>query len=694
MSYEIHYRTCHLCEACCGLEMHVEAGKVIAVKGDDKDPLSRGHICPKATAISDVQEDPDRLRTPMRRVGSEWQPVSWDEAFEDIAERFAALQTKYGRDAIASYLGNPNVHNYGNSLHLPNLLRHLNKRNRFSASTVDQMPHHLVNFWMFGHMSMFPIPDVDRTQFMLIIGGNPLASNGSLWTVPDVKARLKAMIARGGKLIVLDPRRTETAQIASKHYFIKPGQDAAFLMGLLISLKEKKRIAPGRLEAMAVGWDALWSSLEGIKIENLAQACGVDASIIERLAQELADAPTAVCHGRIGVSTQAYGTLCQWLIQLINIVTGNMDRPGGVMFASPAADLLSSGGVGGWGRWHSRVSERPEVCGEIPAACLAEEILTPGEGQVRALFTCAGNPVLSTPNGRQLEQALAKLDFMVSIDIALNETTRHAHYILPPTGPLEKSHYDLSFYLLAVRNVARFSSPIRQKAANSFHDWEIMAELGARLAQKLGAEYKSLPAPEVQLDSLLKAGTYGLSLQTLKDSVHGLDLGPLMPCLPERLFTSDKKIQLAPEYLLADIKRFLADMNATPQASLLLIGRRHIRSNNSWMHNYQRLVKGADRCTLLMHPEDARQRNLNSGSRAKLASRVGEVEVMVEITADMMPGVVSLPHGWGHNRPGTRLTIAQAHAGTSINDVTDEKRIDPLSGNAAVTAVPVEVVAA
>lgn len=700
-SAAVHLRTCHLCEACCGLEVHVDAaGAVSAIRGDARDPLSRGHICPKATAIADIQTDPERLRAPVRRIGppgstAQWQEVSWDEALGDIAARFAAINRTYGQDAIATYVGNPIAHNYELLLHQGALLRMLGKRNRFSASTVDQMPHQLVNFWMYGHQSLFAVPDVDRTQLMLILGGNPLASNGSIWTVPDVKKRLEAVKARGGQVIVVDPRRTETAAIASRHLFIRPSRDAAFLIALLLALKAGGYVRPGRLAVLLEGWDAVWAALESFAIDDLAEACGISGATIRDLAGAFgAAAPAAVCYGRIGVSTQAYGTLCQWLIQLVNIATGALDSPGGTMFTTPAVDALPASNPGSWGRYHARVSGAPEVCGELPAGDMALEMLTPGEGQIRALYTCAGNPVLSTPNGRQLETALAGLELMVSVDTHITETTRFAHYILPPGGPMERSKFDLIFNGLAVRNTARFSPPTLPKAEGGLADWEIVQALAARLAAALGQDVRSAPPPEQMLDFALRAGPYKLSLDNLRAQPHGIDLGPLEPRLPERLFTADKRIHCAPAQLIGDLDRLRADLATRAERPLTLIGRRHVRSNNSWMHQYTRLIKGPDRCTLQMNPEDARARNLGSGARATLASRVGEIPVLIEVTDAVMAGVVSLPHGFGHHRPGTRQSVAAAHAGVSINDVTDDRLRDPLSGNAAVSGVAVDVRAA
>ena len=693
-----HIRKCPLCEASCGIELDVSAGKVTAVRGDAADPLSRGHICPKATALPDVHFDPDRLTRPMKRSGNSWTEIDWDQALDEVTARLVALRETHGADAIATYLGNPNAHNYGATLHLPGLLRHFGKRARFSASTVDQMPHHMTSFWMYGHKDLFTIPDIDRTDFMLMIGANPLASNGSIWTVPDVRKRIKALQARGGQLVVLDPRRTETADVASAHHFIRPGQDAAFLIALLRSLNAQGLVDPGRLSPMIAtddgGWSSIWAALDRFDGASLTAACGIPRDAIDAIAQAFGTAQSAICYGRIGVSTQPFGTLCQWLIQLVNIATGNLDRAGGMMFSTPAADLLAVAGPGGYDRWQSRVSGYPEACGELPAASMAEEMLTPGDGQVQALITCAGNPVLSTPNGRQLDKALAQLDFMVCIDSNLNETTRHAHYILPPSGPLARSHYDHAFLSLAVRNTAHFSPPTFAPGPDDRQDWEIISALGTRIAEALGKPQNPVVPPEVMLDGLLAAGPTGLTVAKLLDTPHGVDLGPLEPRLPDRLFTPDRKIHLAPALLVADLQRFAAQMANTPTNTLALIGRRHVRSNNSWMHNSQRLVKGPDRCRLMVNPDDARSRNLTDGASATLTSRVGSITVTVEVSDAMMPGVVSLPHGWGHDRSGIRLGIASAHAGVSINDVTDEMLIDPLSGNAAVSGVAVQLSAA
>ncbi|MGY4490129.1 molybdopterin oxidoreductase family protein [Pseudomonas sp. TE3610] len=695
MTKTLHHRACHLCEAICGLNIETQADddgrlSITSIKGDPQDSFSRGHICPKAVALQDIQNDPDRLRQPMLRSGDQWQPISWQQAFDTVAARLWAIQQRHGQSAVAIYQGNPSVHNYGLMTHANYFLGLLKTRNRFSATSVDQLPHHLSSFLMYGHGLLLPIPDIDHTDFMLILGGNPLASNGSIMTVPDVEKRLKALQACGGKLVVIDPRRTETAAMADQHLFIRPGGDAALLLGVLNTLFEE---GLGRASHLPVdGLDQVRAAIAGFTAEAMSGRCGIAATAIRQLARDFAAADKAVCYGRMGVSTQAFGTVCHWLVQLINLVTGNLDRVGGALCTTPAVDLVATTGGGHFNAWQSRVSGLPEYGGELPVSALAEEMLTPGEGQVRALITVAGNPVLSTPNGRQLEQALGGLEFMLSIDLYINETTRYADLILPSTSALENDHYDTTFNLFAVRNVSRFNRAILPKPEGALHDWEIFVGLAQAFAACAEKELKPTVPPALMIDRGLQAGPWGLSLAALAEHPHGIDLGPLQPNLAARLKSPTQRIQAAPTLLMDDLRRFAAQ--PVPDADeLLMVGRRHVRSNNSWMHNYHRLVKGKARHQLLMHPDDLARRGLVDGQRVHVSSRVGGVEVEVQGSVEMMPGVVSLPHGFGHGRQGVHMEIAQALPGVSANDLTDERLLDSLSGNAALNGFPVQVCA-
>ena len=703
-STRTHHRVCHLCEAMCGLVIQTEGDKVTDVRGDKDDPLSRGHVCPKAVALQDIHEDPDRLRKPMKRIRTapgEYQHVEieWSEALDLAADALASTIEKQGIDAIGVYFGNPSVHNYGMLTHQRNLFRHIRTRNRFSATSVDQLPHHLVSLWCFGHMLLHPIPDVDRTHYFLMLGANPLASNGSIWTVPDVRQRLKDLKSRGGKLVVVDPRRTETAELASEHLFIRPGSDAAFLLAMIHVLFRDDLVAPGPLGDFTDGLDEVAAAVSELSPDWAAPLTGIEADDIVRIAHELAEAEAGICYGRMGVSTQAYGALCQWAIQVINVATGHLDKPGGSLFTRPAMDQVVNTNPGGFGRFASRGRGLPEFNYELPAATMVDEIRTEGEGQIRLMFTGAGNPVLSTPNGRALDEALEEVDFMISVDPALNETTRHADVILPPTSPLEHDHYDIAFHNLAIRNTARYSPAVFDKPEGAMHDWEIFSELGARVAARLNLEPMPTYPPDRMVDAALKSGPYGdhtdwqLSIDKLKAHPSGIDLGPLEPSCPERLQTPNQRIQLAIPEVLTDIERFVKDTDVAGD-HYRLIGRRHVRDNNSWMHNHHRLMKGKPRCQLLMHPDDVAKEGWQSGMVVTIASRVGAIDAELAASDEMMPGVVSLPHGYGHGLAGTRGEVASRHAGVSCNDITDEQFVDQLSGNAAVNGVSVRLSAA
>lgn len=674
------YRACNLCEAICGLELKIEGPAVVSIRGDDADPFSRGHICPKAVALKDIHEDPNRLRHPMRRVGGEWHELAWDDAFDLAADKLAAIIQEHGNDAAAFYVGNPTVHNSGTLFSITPFAHVLKTRNAYSATSVDQLPQQLASLLMFGHQFLLPVPDVDRTDYFLILGANPIASNGSMMTVPDVKKRLEAIRARGGKVVVIDPRRTETAEIASEHHFIRPASDAALLMAMLNTMRAEDlfRIAqPERLD----GLDDALRAIADLTPEIAAAMTGIDAETIRRIAREFAAAPSAVCYGRVGTTLQAFGTLNQWLVQLINLVTGNLDREGGALLTTPLIPITGPRTrAGHHDRWKSRVRGLPESGGELPVAALAEEILTPGDGQIRALVTICGNPVLSTPNGRQLDEALASLELMLSIDIYRNETTRHADLILPPTSSLNHDHYDLIFNALAVRNVARFNAGIWPRPADERYDWEIFNALGARLASRLGREHRPIAGT---------AGVVAPVLDQLAAAPHGLDLGPLVPSLYDRLETPDKKIHCAPAEILADVARFRSQTRAA--GAFTLIGRRHLRSNNSWMHNSQRLIKGPRRDQLMMHPDDLASLGVDDGQTVEVRAAAGSVRIAVQATDSVMRGVVSLPHGFGHDRPGTRLGVAEQHPGVSYNDLTDTRAVDAVSGNAALNGVAVEV---
>jgi anaerobic selenocysteine-containing dehydrogenase len=707
-----HYIACNLCEAICGLEVKLEDGRISSIKGDKQDPISKGHICPKAVVLQDIYNDPDRLRTAIKKTDDGWQPISWNQAFDEVTSELKRIQLKHGNNAVAVYLGNPTVHNLDAMLFGPVFFRTLRTKNRYSATSVDQLPEQLVSLLMFGHSLLIPLPDLDRTGFHLIFGANPVVSNGSLMTAPGVAKRLKAIRKRGGKLVVIDPRRSETAAIADQHLFIKPGSDVYMLLAMLQVVFSNKLATLGSVSHFTRGMADIEALVQDYTPEKVASMTGVDALDLRALVNDFCAAERASCYGRIGVSTQQYGTLTQWLITVFNIVTGNLDVAGGTMFSKPAFEVLTARRPGkkGFADQFSRVRKLPNFNGEFPVAVLAEEINTGGEGQIRALVTSAGNPVLSTPNGNQLDSALSGLDFMVSIDIYLNETTRHANIILPPLTTLERSHYDLAFQALAIRNGAKFSQPVFKAGKQQRSDTQIFLELGWRMQsgnwfskargwlkkeimQRLGSEWI--------INKRLKQGPYfkshGLDLKKLKQNPHGIDLGAMQPCLPERLFTGDKTIRLAPEEFVSDLKKMFARLLVDDTASksscfdLQLIGRRDPRSNNSWFHNSYRMVKGKKRCLALIHPQDAESRQLKDGDMALVSSRVGTIRIPVAFSDQMMRGVISIPHGWGHQMDGAELSIASLHPGVNTNILTDDHFLDSVSGNAALNGIPVSV---
>ena len=730
-SETVHYRTCPFCEATCGLEVTLSGDDVVSVRGDDADVFSHGFLCPKSQGLKQLHDDPDRLARPLVRRDGELHEASWEEAFAAVDEGLSRVLAGGDRDAVAVYLGNPSAHSLGPMLYGPAFLKALGSKNIYSASTVDQMPKQVSSGLMFGSGLSVPVPDVDRTDHLLILGANPLVSNGSLLTAPDMRGRIRAIRERGGKVVVVDPRRTRTAEEADEHHFIRPGTDALLLAAMACTLVAEGLVDLGPLRGRVNGLEEVLALLADFEPERVAPACGIEAQEIRRLARELASAPRAAVYARIGTCTQEFGTLASWLVDVLNVLTGNLDREGGAMFPLAAAGQRNASGAAGTGkgvrlgRWHSRVRGLAESYGELPVACLAEEIDTPGEGQVRALVTVAGNPVVSTPNAQRLENAIEGLDFMLAVDLYVNETTHHADVILPAPEPLEKAHYDIAFFQLAVRNVANYSPPVLESSQPP--EWKTLLRLagiiagqgphadiealddlviatlvgrevateGSRVAGRdpadLIAELEPRRGPERVLDFMLRVGPYGLTLEELENSPHGVDLGPHRPRLPEVLRTPSGMVELAPPAIVADFERLLAALARERNGDIVLIGRRQLRSNNSWMHNLPALVKGKARCTLHLHPEDATRLGLADGDDARVSSSVGSIEVAVELTDAIMPGVVSIPHGWGHDAPGVRLDVARRHAGVNSNVLADESQVDPLSGNAVLNGIPVEL---
>lgn len=740
------FATCPLCEATCGLAIEISGDRLVKVRGDADDVFSGGFICPKGASIGELHADPDRITTPLVRRDGELVEAGWDEAFTAIAERLGPIRDGGDPNATAIYLGNPNAHNLDGLIYLRALAKAIGTRNVFSATSVDQLPKQVSAAAMFGGGLTIPIPDVDRTDHLLILGANPLASNGSLMTAPDMRGRLRAIRERGGRIVVIDPRRTRTAELADEHHPIRPGRDALLLAALAHTIVAEGLAEPGALTGHVAGLDSIGGAVARFAPDAVEAACAIPAAEIRRIARDLAAAPTAAVYARIGTTTQEFGTLASWLVDVLNVLTGNLDRPGGAMFTLAAAAQSNASGAEGrgrgfrLGRWSSRVRGLPEAFGELPVACLAEEILEPGAERVRALVTVAGNPLVSTPNAGRLGEAFEALELIVSIDCYLNETSSRADVVLPVPTPLERPHYDLALYQLAIRNVANFSPPVFAAGPTIEPEWRTILRLAGLFAgagptvdiegfdemvalevARREAATEGSPAagmapdevvaalgerrgPERILDLMLRCGPYGagigdrpgrgdgiaLSLAALEESPHGIDLGPLAPRLPGVLRTTSGKIELCPPAFVADLDRLAVTLDHDREG-IVLIGRRELRSNNSWMHNLPHLVRGKDRCTMQVNPGDAERLGLVDGGLATVSSRTGSIVVPVEVTAAIMAGVVSIPHGWGHDAPGMRMSLATANAGVNSNLISDETFVDALSGTAALNGIAVSV---
>ncbi len=745
-------RTCPLCEAGCGLEITLQpksdgTGETVKrIRGDRDDVFSQGFICPKGSTLGHLHDDPDRLRRPVVKRDGEFVEVDWDEAFATIEVGLLPLLEQHGRDACAIYFGNPGAHSMAQLFYNRTLITALGTHNRFSASTVDQRPKEMSAAMMFGSVAV-PVPDLDRTDFLLMLGANPYASNGSLCTAPDFPGRLESIQERGGKVVCVDPRRSETAEKADQHIAIHPGTDAHFLAAIATTIAmtfDGEGLAEiGRLAEHTNGLSEVVEALARYTPESVAKTCGLDAHVIRTLAHELAAAPTAAVYGRIGTCTQEFGTLASWLVDIVNLLSGNLDRVGGAMFPTGATGQPSTKGKPGsgrgtkFGRVTSRVGKRAESFGEFPVTALLEEMETFGDGQVRALLTVAGNPVSSNPNSGRLDAAIAALEFVVAIDPYINETTRHANVILPPPSVLQKSHYDLALLNFAVHNVANYSPAVLPLDDDQPTEWELMLRLAGifggggidadvtaiddaiaagyvdaavrdehgpahgRKTEEIHVELEGRSGPERLLDIMLRTGPFGdgfgshpdgLTLAALEANPHGIDLGALVPDrVPDLLRTPSGKIEAFPDQIRADMERLHSSLDRDRGDTMVLIGRRHVRSNNSWMHNIRVLTKGRNRCTLQIHPDDADRLGLADGAPARVTSRVGEVEIDVEVTDAIRPGVVSIPHGFGQNLPGVRLRIAQEYRGVNTNVLTDEQFYDEISGNIALNGVAVTV---
>lgn len=722
-----HQRTCPLCEGMCGIDVSVEGDRVTMVRPNKANVWSKGHICPKGTTLGDLHHDPNRLRVPMIREGTRWREASWEEAFAHAENLARKVREKYGQSAFASFGGNMSGKGFASGRYMLLLYRLARFAQSFSSSSVDQLPKNVSSYLLYGNMWRIPIPDVDRTDLFVILGANPAESKGSIFSHRDVMGAIRGVRARGGKVVVVDPVRTRTAAAADEWVPLRPGSDAAFLLAIVHVLFAEDRVRLGHLAPLISGVETLRDVAAAFPPECVARFCGVDASVIRTLALKIADARAAAIYGRIGTCTQAFGTLASWLVDAIAILTGNLDSPGGSMWSTQVAPHLdlappyaSGGSVTGK---PSRVRGVLAILGQYPASCLAEEIDTPGDGQIHGLMTLGANPVLSVPGSTRLDAALEQLECMISIDIYINETTRHAHVIFPSPSLLEQPHWDIWAWPWALTSGGHYSPALFEQGDRP-PEWHVMARVGAIMGgvdipdldalddeffgamcdqagidRQVAFDALATNGPERILDLCIRSGPFGdrfganpagLTLDDFKAAPDGILLGPAVPLGARAVTTPTGKIELAHPHFLADLPRLKAALDET-DAGLVLVSRRHLRSLNSWMHNLDTLVKGKERCTLQIHSQDAVHLDLATGDSCEVTSQGGTVIAPVEVTDDIMPGVVSLPHGWGHGRRGARLDIARLHVGTNINELSPADMIDTASGNAVLNGIPVTV---
>ncbi len=703
-----HYRACNVCEATCGLEIKYQGNEILSIKGDKKDPLSKGHICPKGVALQDVYYDKERLKQPQKKTKGGWQTISWKQAFDEVVDNIKRIQKQHGKDAVATYSGNPGVHNMGSMLFMPLFSRTLRSKNRYSATSVDQLADQLAAQLLYGHQLLVPVSDLDRTDCVLIIGANPVVSNGSMMTAPKVAQRLKDIQKRGGQVINVDPRFTETSKLADQHIYINPAADVYLLMAMLNEVFKNNHDTLGHIKDFTHGLADIKELVKDYTPQSVAKITGIKAEVIQQLTEDFCKAKTACCYTRFGASTQKFGTFTQWLGNILNMVTGNFDKAGGVMFTKPAFDIIEPArkqkNRKTFGKYHSRLKGLPSFAGELPVSVLADEILTDGEGQIKMLIVNSGNPVLSTPNGNKMDKALASLDYMVSIDFYLNESSRHANIILPPTSSLERDHYNMAFHTLAIQNTVKYSETLFQPSKEQRSDREIFVELWARMQPKgiksqlktwLTKRHINKKGERGIIDDGLRKGPYpDLNLDKVIASKHGIDLGALQPCMPQRLLNKDQQIHLLPEEIKADIERVKSVFRQHDNSSeypMQLIGRRDPRTNNSWMHNSHRLIKGKARCLALINTFDAEFHKLQDADEITVTSATATITIPVKITDDIKQGIISIPHGWGHTFTDMKISTAQANAGVNINILMDENQIDEISGNAVLSGVPVRI---
>jgi anaerobic selenocysteine-containing dehydrogenase len=713
MDAEQRITFCRICEAACGLVATVEDGRVTALRPDPAHPLSWGFACPKGIAMTEVQNDPDRVLSPLRRVDGRLEPCSWDDAIADIGGRLRSLRDREGLSAAGWYMGNPSAFSSSHPLWVKGFLDAIGSRHYYTASSQDVSNRFAASALLYGSPVVVPIPDLERTSLLLMVGANPLVSHGSLLTAPRIRERLNAIVERGGRVVVADPRRSETAR-AFEHLPVRPDSDAWLLLSLLHVLFAEDRVDRDALRRQARDADWLEDLAARFPPPAAAERSGVAPGRIRELARALSEAEGAAVYGRTGSCLGRFGTLVAYLLDALNVATGNLDRPGGAVFGHAAIsldDVAHRAGLATYDSHRSRVGDLPEVLGSLPASLMAREITEPGEGQLRALFVSAGNPVLSVPDGRALEAALAELELLVSIDFYVNETAaRHADYVLPATTFLERGDMPLALMGFAVRPYVQWSDPVVEPAGEAREEWEIIDALSRELGvvPLTPAALRRLPGPlarrvtpERLLDLLLRTGPDGdwfglrrggLSLGRLRREPSGVALRDEVPTgvLRDKVRHPGGRVRLRHAAIGEEVERLAADGPGDGEFPLRLIGLRELRSHNSWMHNSPKLMAGDRSHSARVHPADAERVGVGEGEPLRIVSASGSVEVAARLTDEVMEGVVALPHGWGHAGGWRR---ANAAGGVNSNELASAapEDLEPLAGMAHLNGIPVRL---
>jgi len=715
------YGICPICGSACGLVVEIEDGRITKVTGDREDPHSRGFVCPKGRSLKHQHTDPDRVVEPIRRDGDSWSPVGWDEAIGDIADRIVKVQKKYGRDSLAMYVGDGATHSYKALMATAAFVGATGTKNLYTANSMDTLPRMLASKLFYGNSGVLPIPDVERTGYLLVIGSNPVVSNGSVMTAPGFARYIRDIQKRGGKVVVVDPRRNETAEKSGEHYFIRPETDVFFLLALMNVIFEEKLDRPGALKSRIRGYAALKRRARDFTPERASRLTGIPAGNIRRIAREFSGADTAVCYGRMGTCAQVFGTTASMLVDVLNVITGNFDRPGGAMFTTPAIDMSSVmkaiGMTGAHGKNHTRVSGLPDFNGEMPCAALAEEI--EASNGIRALVVVGGNPAVSIPNTARLVSAFGKLEIMVSLDPHVNATSCHADYILAPAIGLEHEIYPVMAYATAVHNVAKWAPRVIDPPPGVKYDSEILGELICRVAgghtpfprivsgglSSIGSAIEGREllkllialGPHGRLSRIARREGEALTLEDLEKKPHGIWLGQLEPGIDRQLGRRGK-INLMPKVLRGEFDRINEfgetierQGDAAGEDTMILISRRQLRFFNTSLHNINNLATGPEQCVIEINPADAKGRKIKTGDTVKVETDNGTAEIEAEVSDRVMPGVVSIPFGWNGPQPAAQQEVLNRHPGTNVNTITDQSRIDPVSAMTAFNGTRVRV---